>query len=52
MQTVAKCEKCGRGFLSMPKDGRDHYYPADKPLKVSDLPTTEECGGKVVEVQH
>lgn len=45
---IAKCEKCGRGFLSMPRDERDHYYPADKPLHIRDMPTDEECGGAVV----
>lgn len=25
MDPVARCEKCGREFLSMPMDGLDHY---------------------------
>lgn len=49
-ETIAKCEKCGRGFvwLNPDSDHIDHYYPANKPFKRTDPPTNEECGGRIV----
>ncbi len=33
-----RCQKCGREFLTMPKDGIDHYGFGDQ----------RECGGSVI----
>lgn len=45
---VARCERCGREFFVPPKDGIDHYYPANKALPVALMPTAETCGGRVL----
>ncbi len=51
--SVAICEKCGREFLTIPKDGRDPYDPRSgfrgNPLKPR-LAEYEICGGAVVPV--
>lgn len=50
-EEVARCVKCGRGFITMPSDGRDHYdwrsgYRG-RPQRRWNEPL-EECGGEVV----
>lgn len=50
--SVGKCEKCGREFLSMPKDGFDHYdvrsgYNGRPKRKLSDEKVIE-CRGRVI----
>lgn len=38
-EIVGRCENCGREFLTMPKDGHDHYWTYGKDAR--------ECGGRV-----
>lgn len=40
---VAKCQRCGREFMEMPVDRRDHYRPARGMV----LHLGKECGGSV-----
>jgi hypothetical protein len=43
---VGVCQNCGREFLTMPGDGRDHYAPAGSVLRRYD-PDPGECGGRI-----
>lgn len=46
LKMVAQCEKCGRGFVTMPKPGaRDPFFPANK--KPPREGTDEQCGGEI-----
>lgn len=45
MEMIGKCQRCGRGFLTMPTDGRDHY-PVKRYRNLSPV----ECGGKVFSI--
>lgn len=48
MKIIARCEKCGREFVTVNPNGDmiDHYLPQDKPLPP--LAERKECGGKIV----
>jgi hypothetical protein len=44
-----KCDRCGRLFLTIPRSGRDPYWPLNKYMPPrSEWPTNETCGGRVV----
>lgn len=42
MSIVGKCEKCGREFITMPRDGKDHFG-----YKQYGSPFIPVCGGTV-----
>ena len=53
MEIVARCEKCGREFVSLPRANmRDPFHPADKKLRVKDLHRTKPCGGRLIPVHE
>jgi hypothetical protein len=43
LPVIATCERCGRGFLTLPQDGRDHY--GVKRYRNRDY---VPCGGRVI----
>lgn len=48
MPTLAVCSKCGREFVSLPKEGmKDNYFPMGKRRPIVE-PTNEVCGGVLV----
>jgi hypothetical protein len=53
VKTIARCEKCGRGFvwLNPTHDTVDHFYPANKPLRSVAMLPDEQCGGKIVLIE-
>jgi hypothetical protein len=49
LQPVAKCEKCGRKFLTMPTGDADRYAPAGIYMReYKDAGTAPTCGGTIV----
>lgn len=47
-QVIAKCERCGRGFCTLPRHGmRDRYPPVGTPPYA--LATARICRGLIVE---
>lgn len=50
MKSVARCEKCGREFVTMPqkKDATDPFLPRGA-RRDSD---SKECGGRIVPIEE
>lgn len=49
--TVAKCERCGREFITLPREGeRDTYKPQNKwwDATKEEREAMGECGGLIV----
>lgn len=42
LKPIARCDRCGREFLTMPKDGMDHYGVREYGTNISRI-----CGGTV-----
>lgn len=52
MKTIARCERCGRGFVWLPDRKRivDAFYPDN--ITLGKLPTGTICGARIVPVEE
>lgn len=53
MKVLCKCERCGREFVTLPArwPATDVYPPANVYYPAKSLPTTDVCGGNLIEVK-